>query len=112
MHSDVSSKKGERMIHYTITLINKSPNHDLTKKRLAIEQVFQYILNGGVTKHSFKDLHHCQDLHIHKDNIEVNVHEAGNSWHPWVGRILANDHGMREYCHGTNKSRMFKWNRH
>lgn len=98
------------MIHYTITLINKSPNLDLTQKRLAIEQVFQYILNGGVTKRSFKDLHHYQDLHIHKDNIEVNVREAGNSWHPWVGRILTNNHGMREYCHGRNKHHMFNWN--
>ena len=97
-------------MHYTITLLNKSSNLDLTHKRLAIEQVFQHILNGGVTKRSFKDLHYYKNLHIHKGNIEVNVREAGNSWHPWVGRILANDHGMREYCYGTNKSRMFKWN--
>jgi hypothetical protein len=97
------------MKHYTITLISKSPNLDLTEKSQDIKKVFRDIDNGGKTGHSFKDLHYYQDLHIHKDNIEVDVREAGNSWHPWVGRILANDHGMRGYCHGTNKDRMFKW---
>jgi hypothetical protein len=98
------------MIHYTLSLINKSPNLDLIQKRLAIDQVFQHIRNGGVTKRSFKDLQHYQPPQIRKDSIEVDVEEFAKSWHPWVGRILANDHGMRGYCHGTNKDRMFKWN--
>jgi hypothetical protein len=98
------------MIHYTLTLMNKSCNLDLTQKRLDIEQVFQCIDDGGKSKHSFKDLHRYQALQIRKDHIEVKVHESGKSWHAWVGRILANDHGMREYCHGNNKDSMFKWN--
>lgn len=98
------------MKHYTITLINKSPNLDLTQKHLAIEQVLQHIEKGGKAGNSFKDLRRCQILQIHRDRIEVEVWESSNSWHPWVGRILANEHGMREYCHGRNKSHMFKWN--
>ena len=110
MRVDISSKKGERMKHYTITLINKSPNLDLTQKQLDIKKVFQHIEDGGATKRSFKNLHHCQVLQIRRSNIDVAVEESTKSWHPWVGRILANDHGMRGYCHGTNMARMFKWN--
>lgn len=98
------------MAHYTLTLINKDPNLDLTQRRLDIDQVFRHIHNGGKAGHSFKDLHDYRDLQVRKDNIEVDVREAGNSWHRWVGRILANDHGMRQYCHGRSKRHMFKWN--
>ncbi|MCJ7674580.1 MAG: hypothetical protein MUO33_05445 [Sedimentisphaerales bacterium] len=98
------------MIHYTLTLINKDRNLDLTQKCLDIEQVFRDIDNGGVTGHSFKDLDRYEALQIRKEHIEVDVQESGTSWHRWVGRILANEHGMREYCHGENKDRMFQWN--
>ena len=97
------------MKQYTITLINKSPNLDLTQEHFAIEQVFQHIHNGGKTGNSFKDLHQYEILQIRKSSIEVDVEESDKSWHRWVGRILANDHGMREYCHGMNKRHMFKW---
>jgi len=110
MHVGISSKKGEQMKHYTITLINKNPNLDLTRKQLDIKQVFQHIEDGGATKRSFKSMHRCLDLKIRKSNIDVAVEESTKSWHPWVGRILANDHGMRGFCHGTNMARMFKWN--
>ena len=103
-------KKGERMIHYTLTLINNSHNLDLTQKSLDIQQVFRYIHNGGAPGHSFKDFHHYQALQIRRGHIEVDVRESGKSWHRWVGRILANDRGVREYCHGQSKERMFEWN--
>jgi len=98
------------MALYTLTLMNKDPNLDLTQKRLDIKQVLQHIEKGGKAGNSFKDLRCCQSLQIHKDSIEVEVQESGNSWHRWVGRILANEHGMRKYCHGWNKRHMFKWN--
>jgi hypothetical protein len=73
------------MMHYTLTLIDKSPNLDLTQKRSDIEQVFRHIRDGGATKRSFKDLHYYQDLQVRKDNIEVDVQESGKSWHPLGG---------------------------
>ena len=103
-------KKGKRMKHYTITLINKNHSLDLTQKRQEIEEVFELLDNGGKTGNSFEDLHRCQTLQIQRDSIEAQVEESGKSWHRWVGRILANDYGLREYCHGRNKRHMFKWN--
>jgi hypothetical protein len=97
------------MKHYTLTLYNKSPHLDLTQKRPEIKEVLEFIDNGGKTGRSFKDLHHYEISQILKDHIEVNVEESGTSWHPWVGRILANEHGMRKFCHGKNKNHMFKW---
>jgi hypothetical protein len=99
--------------HYNITLINKSPNLDLTQKCQDIKEVFRYINNGGQTKHRFGSLVRYKKLQIRKSNIDVDVEESSKSsksWHPWVGRILANNYGMRSYCHGKNKHRMFKWN--
>jgi len=108
---DISSKgKREQMIHYTLTLINKNPNLDLTQRRSDINQVFQHIDDGGKAGHSFKDLRDYQNLQVHKGDVEVDVRESGNSWHPWVGRILANDYGMRAYCQRKNENHMFKWN--
>jgi hypothetical protein len=103
-------KKGERMKHYTLTLYNKDQNLNLTQKRPDIEQVFRHIHDGGEAKHSFKDLHRYRISQILKDHIEVDVEESGTSWHRWVGRILANDYGMREFCHGEDKRHMFRWN--
>jgi len=98
------------MIHYSLTLINKDRNLDLTQKRVDIEQVFRYIDNGGATGHRFKDLDRYEALQIRKDQIEVDVQESGKSWHRRVGRILANKYRMRKYCHEKNKHQMFRWN--
>ena len=100
------------MIHYILTLFNK--DHSLIQKRQEIRKVFDRIRNGGKSGHSFKDFdnYDVTTLKIENDRIEIDVQESGTSWHPWVGRILANKHAMRQYCHGMSLNHMFKWIRH
>ena len=97
------------MVRYTLRLVSKDRGLDLTERRRDIEDVFQHIHNGGRTGRRFRSLDKYQRLCVERDRIYVEVSESSKSWHPFVGQILANDCGMREYCDGKNQARMFKW---
>jgi hypothetical protein len=99
------------MARYALQLINPASNLDLTKKKSDIHSVFSLIRDGGGSGRSFKDLDKYEIVQIQRDHIVIDVSESGDAWHPHVGKFLANDHDMREYCDPKNRERMFKWRR-
>lgn len=99
------------MVHYILKLISRDSNLDLTRKKNDIHSVFRSIRDGGHSGQSFQDLDEYKIVQIQRDHIVIDVSESGDAWHPHVGKFLANDHDMREYCDPKNRERMFKWMR-
>lgn len=94
---------------YEITLLNKSEVLDLRTKKEEIENGITYILNGGKTTTSFKNVRSININTINKSYIVLEVEEENGHWHKHFGKKLK-EIGMEEFCLPYNPNRMFKWN--
>ena len=97
------------MTMYSLHLINPDPELNLIRKRRDIKGVFQLIQNGGLTGRKFRGLQKCNVVEIKQRDIVVEASESSKSWHRFVGRFLAKDSEMRNYCDPKNSRRMFEW---
>ncbi len=93
-------------ICYTLKLVNKKASLDLRQKHAAIKDALGRLETDERTDRRSQHLKRCSIRSIGPRNVEIEVDESSNRWHPCVGSMLANHYRMRHYCSG---SRLFRW---
>ena len=96
-------------MRYTVKLINKNEKLDLTTRIQAVNAVRRHVLSGGYSGKAFSDVSAIRVIDVQKQSIELEVSESGKRWHTALGKRLANDHNMRDFCSESNPNRMFEW---
>lgn len=95
------------MNKYKLQLVKNEMN--LLDKCCEVKEVIDYIGQHGEDGANFLNVKHIELITISQNYLEIEVDESDSKWHKYVGRILANNHGMRDYCNPNDDSEMFKW---
>ncbi|WP_026884281.1 hypothetical protein [Clostridium akagii] len=97
---------------HNLSLLNVDPNLDLMKKYKEINGAITMIANGGVNGDAYNDVETIVIRKIAKRSIQLDCKESDKFWHRKLGRELAKNYGMMEFCFEDFKSRkdlMFEW---
>ncbi len=91
---------------YYVSLYNRDEKLDLRSKKREMKEVLDYLSKSKEQK----DVSKAEIISIEQHSMQIEVEETGKNWHKRFGNILANNFGMREFCHQNDSSRLFKWN--
>ena len=93
---------------YQLTLYNRLSSLDLRTQDKSIGDVIFYILSQSRQQRAYRDVSKIRVLEIRQHDLKIEVNEDATYWHTGVGKLLANNYGMREFCR-PRSSQMFKW---
>lgn len=95
---------------YRFTLRNQNPKLDLRAEQEKIKNVINYIGRGGDTGQKFRPVKQIELSDIKHNSFELETvvdDEKYVEWRRQVGRLLANNYGMREFCDPDDQKKMF-----
>lgn len=99
-------------MRYRVSLLNTNPNLDLRTHKNNIKLVINNINSGGITGNKYSGVNNINIISINKTTIVLDCIEYDKIWHMHLGKELAYNYGMRNFCVQNSKNNqdiMFQW---
>ncbi len=97
---------------YNLSLLNVDPKLDLILRSAEIKETITRIASGCVKGYAYNDVESIVIRKVTKRNIQLECKESDKIWHRKLGRELAQNSDMRQFCYKDSKNNeelMFEW---